>query len=142
MLVVQKIRPPAEEVALGSFGTVATIGLVQFASAASFAAELDKAAYPIRPPSEVRQEARVNLGITAGAGAVGAGLLYLGLRNGFPRTRSIYTCTAAAVGFESKTKLSEEDFKAFLKDGQCTHNHTHGDYLWGLGFLPRNLPNY
>ena len=72
-----------------------------------------------------------------------AGLLYLGLRNsGFPRTRSIYSCTASFVGFESKKKLSEEAFQAFIKEGQCRHTHTHGDYLWGLGFLPRNLPNY
>ena len=143
VLVVQKTYPPADKIALGTFGTSAVVGLIQFASASSFAAELDKAAYPIESPAEVRGEAKTNLGVTVGAGVVAAGLLYLGLRNsGFPRTRSIYSCTASFVGFESKKKLSEEAFQAFIKEGQCRHTHTHGDYLWGLGFLPRNLPNY
>ena len=131
--MVQKTRPPAEKIALGTFAVSTAIGLVQFGTYSRMAAELDEATYPDQPPEIVRQQGRTYLGNSVGAGLVGGGLLYLALRGGFPTQRSIYSCSASSVGFDRKKRLSEDDFQAFLEEGSCKHLHTHDDYFLGLG---------
>jgi len=142
VVVAQNKRPPAEAIGLGALGIGATVGLLQFASLSGYASDLEQANYPDESPADVRLEARSWLVNASGAGAISGALLYLGLQYGFPVQRTIYACTASSVGFETRTRLSEEDFKAFMDEGQCKHVHTHGQYWFGLGFLPRNLPNY